>query len=113
MFKAFDRFQLDNLSILNERDKYYERSELTESSLYTCAATLPESVEETVMKNLQHEALYEAIRQLPETQRRRMVLYSFKGITYEQIVEIERCSHPSVIKSVNDSIEKIKKIFSD
>lgn len=108
VFNAFDRFELDDLSILNEWDRHYEHSELTESSLYTRAAALPESVEETVMRNLQHEALYEAIRQLPETQRRRLVLYYFKGLTYTQIAEMERCKYQTVQESIYAAIKKLK-----
>ena len=74
LFEALNRFELDDLSILNEWDRHYEHSELTEASLYDRAAMLPESVEETVFRNLRYEALYKAMEQLPETQRRRLVL---------------------------------------
>lgn len=75
LFEAMNRFELDDLSILNEWDRHYEHSELTEGSLYDRAAILPESVEETVFRNLRYEALYKAMEQLPETQRRRLLEY--------------------------------------
>lgn len=55
LFEALNRFELDDLSILNEWDRHYEHSELTEISLYNRAAMLPESVEETVFRNLRYK----------------------------------------------------------
>lgn len=46
LFEVLNRFELDDLSILNEWDRHIENSELTEASLYDRAAMLPESVEE-------------------------------------------------------------------
>ena len=66
LFEVLNRFELDDLSILNEWDRHYEHSELTEASLYDRAVMLPESVEEAVFRNLRYEALHRAIKQLPE-----------------------------------------------
>ena len=38
LFEVLNRFELDDLSILNEWDRHYEHSELTEISLYSRAA---------------------------------------------------------------------------
>ena len=110
---VIDGFELDDLSILNEWDRHYEHSELTETTLHNRATTPPESVEDAVFRNLQYETLHKAISQLPETQRRRLVLYYFAGLTYDKIAEMEGCKHPAVIKSVNAAVEKIKKILSE
>ena len=80
LFEVLNRFELDDLSILNEWDRHYEHSELTEISLYSRAAMPPESVEETVFRNLRYEALHRAIKQLPEVQRRRLILYTLWGL---------------------------------
>lgn len=87
LFEVLNRFELDDLSILNEWDRHYEHSELTEISLYNRAVLSPESVEEAVFRNLRYEALHRAIKQLPEVQRRRLILYYFMGLTYAQIAE--------------------------
>jgi len=113
LFEVIDGFELDDLSILNEWDRHYEHSELTETTLYNRATTPPESVEDAVFRNLQYETLRKAISQLPETQRRRLVLYYFAGLTYDKIAEMEGCKHPAVIKSVNAAVEEIKKILSE
>lgn len=38
-------------------------------------------------------------------------VYYFDGLTYEEIAERERCTHPAVIKSVKAAISKLKKYF--
>ena len=80
LFELLDRFELDDLSFLNEVDRHYEHSELTEISLYNRAAALPESVEDAVLRNLQYEALYNAIWKLSEAQRRRLICTTSEGL---------------------------------
>lgn len=41
VFALFDSFELDDLSYLNEVDRHYEQSELTEASLYDRAVHRP------------------------------------------------------------------------
>ena len=78
LFELLNCFELDDLSFLNEVDRHYEHSELTEATLYDRAFVLPESVEDAVLRNMRYEALHNAINKLPETQRRRLILYYFK-----------------------------------
>lgn len=111
LFEVLNRFELDDLSILNEWDRHYEYSELTEASLNDRAAMLPESVEETVFRNLRYEALYKAMEQLPETQRRRLVLYYFAGLTYAQIADKEGCKYQTVQESIYAALKKLKKLL--
>lgn len=111
LFEVMNRFELDDLSILNEWDRHYEHSELTEASLYDRAALSPESVEETVFRNLRYEALYKAMGQLPETQRRRLVLYYFAGLTYAQIADKEGCKYQTVQESIYAALKKLKKLL--
>mgnify|MGYP003267939529 CR=1 FL=1 len=111
LFEVLNRFELDDLSILNEWDRHYEHSELTEISLYNRAVTPTESVEETVFRNLRYEALYKAMEQLPETQRRRLVLYYFAGFTYAQIADKEGCKYQTVQESIYAALKKLKKLL--
>ena len=108
LFELLDRFELDDLSFLNEVDRHYEHSELTEISLYNRATALPESVEDAVLRNLQYEALYNAIRKLPEAQRRRLILYYFGGLTYAQIADMEGCKYQTVQESIYAALKKLK-----
>ena len=113
LFDAFDGFELDDLSFMNEADRHYERSEQTEQSLTRRAIQPQESVEETVFQRVEKEKLYRAIAQLPEKQRRRLILYYFGDFTYEQIAEMEGCTHPAVMKSISSALKKLKNFLSD
>ena len=112
LFDVLDRFELDDLSFLNEVDNHYERSELTEASLNARAFELPETVEETVMQRDENERLHRAIAMLPEKQRKRLTLYYFRGLTYAQIAEKEGCTIMPVKRSIDTAIENLKKFLS-
>lgn len=113
LFDVLDRFELDDLSFLNEVDNHYEHSELTETSLHARALRQPVTVEEIALQHFQNERLHKAIAQLPEKQRTRLILYYFGELTYEQIAEMEGCTHPAVMKSVTAALKKLKKILSE
>ena len=94
-------------------DRHIEQSEQTEASINKRAVQKPETVEEVVFRNLRHEKLHSAISKLPKTQRRRLVLYFFFDLTYEQIAELEGCTHPAVMKSVKAAIKTLKNFFTE
>ena len=112
LFDAFDEFELDDISFMNEVDRHYEQSEQTEQSLNRRAVKPQESVEEIVSQRIEVDKLHQAIAQLPEKQRRRLVLYYFGEFTYEQIAEMERCKHPAIIKSISSAWKKLKNFLS-
>lgn len=72
---------------------------------------LPESLEDIVFRNIQYEALHSAIQELPETQRRRLVLYYFNGLTYAQIAEKEGCKYQTVQDSIYAALNNLKKFL--
>ena len=113
LFETLNQFELDDLSFLNEVDNHYEHSELTEASLNARAFCQPETVEEIALQHFQNEQLHKAIALLPEKQRTRLILYYFGELTYEQIAEMEGCTHPAVMKSVAAALEKLKKFLSE
>ena len=104
LFDTLDRFELDDLSFLNEVDRHYEQSEQSENSLNKRAATPQISVEETVMRQMETERLHRAISKLPEIQRRRLSMYYFSGLTFEQIAKKEGCTKMAVKLSVDHAI---------
>ena len=111
LFDTFDRFELDDLSFMNKRDRHYERSEQTEASLNRRAAKPQESLEETVFRQVEVETLCQAITKLSEKQRSRLVLYYFADFTYKQIAEMEDCTISAVRGSIVAAIEKSKNIL--
>ena len=111
LFEALDQFELDDISFMNEVDRHYEQSEQTEASLSKRAAEQSDSVEDEVQRLMEAEALHKAIAQLPETQRRRLVLYYFGNFTYKQIAEMEGCTKRAIKFSVDAAIERLKEIL--
>lgn len=111
LFALFDRFELDDLSHLNEVDNHYEHSELTEASMNQRALHPQQSVEEMVLRNLQNEMLHTAIATLPRLQRRRLVLHFFGNLTYEQIGEMEGCTKVAVKHSIDKAILALRNFF--
>ena len=111
LFDSLDRFELEDLSFLNEVDRHYEQSEQTEASLNKRAMKKQDSVEEEVQQRIEIQALHDAISNLPEIQRRRLVLYYFGEFTYEQIAEMDGCTKRAVKFSVDLAIEKLKEIL--
>lgn len=112
LFDAFNEFELDDLSFFNEVDRHYERSEVTEATLNRRAAKPQKSVEEIVSQQMEMDKLHRAIAQLPEKQRRRLVLYYLGEFTYEQIADMEGCKHPAVMKSISSALKKLKNFLS-
>ena len=113
VFALFDSFELDDLSYLNEVDRHYEQSELTEASLYDRAVHRPATVEESALQSMEYAQLHRAISGLPEIQKRRLILYYFQGLTYERIAEMEGCTKRAVKFSVDIAVEKLKKFFKN
>lgn len=111
LYDLFNRFELEDISYLNRVSRHIEHSELTESSLNYRAFYKEESLEETVSRSMEYEQLHKAISKLPETQRRRLLLYFFGELTYEQIAELEGCTKRAVKFSIDLAIEKLKKSF--
>lgn len=112
LYDLFNRFELEDISYLNRVSRHIEHSELTERSLNDRAFYKEESLEETVSRSMEYEQLHKAISKLPETQKRRLLLYFFGELTYEQIAGFEGCTKRAVKFSIDLAIEKLKKIFN-
>ena len=72
------------------------------------AANQPETVEESALRHIQSESLHEAIDRLPAVQKRRLQLYYFSNLTYEQIAEKEKCSKVAVKYAIDKAIKALQ-----
>ena len=113
VYLEFCRFKKQERNMRRWDERYTTQFLLSEETLHNTAFTTPKSVEDGVIENERNELLRQAIAELPEIQRRRFILYHEFGLTYEQIAEMEGCSHPAVIKTVKAAKEKILKILSE
>ena len=89
----------------------FDSFELTEASLYDRAMHRPATVEESALQSMEYAQLHRAISELPEIQKRRLILYYFQGLTYEQIAGMEGCTFQAVAKSVAAAEKRLKNFF--
>lgn len=108
LYFAFDRFELDDISQINEASRHLSEMGMSEESLCHLIADPSESMEDRVYRRIMYQKLHKAIDQLPEIQRRRVLLYYFEGHTYEQIAQMEGCSKRAVKFSVDIALKKLK-----
>ena len=112
LYAAFNSFELDDISWINEASRHLTEADAGEEPLGHRIAAPSEPVEDRVYRRIMYQELHKAIAQLPEIQRRRVLLYYFGGYTYEQIAQMEGCKYPAIIKSVAAAEKNIKKILS-
>lgn len=111
LYEEFDCFELQDISYMNVVDRHLEQSEIWDSSLYERAFQKEEGIEDAVIKKLEKERLHNAIEQLSEIQKRRLIKYYFEDKNYEEIAKEEGCSFQMVAKSVKAAIRNLKKML--
>ena len=113
IFKAFDRFELDDLKQLNEIDNHRDfrtinNSEEDENIIYNTISNSNKSVEEIVEDKIINEELYNAINSLNDIQKDRIKKYYFENKTLEEIAKEEGCSARAIKYSIDAGINNIK-----
>ena len=88
-----------------------EQSELTDEEIYNRAFEKEESIEETVMKDIEKEKMQQALKNLTEVQQRRIELHIVNNITIRDIAQLEKVRKKQIEKSLQIGLKKIKKIF--
>lgn len=68
-----------------------------------------ESTELTYIRNSEYQELHQAINKLPKTQKRRIILRYFHGMTLQQIADIENVKVQVVDRSIKKAITNLKK----
>lgn len=111
IYQAFDRFELDDLSELNEFDNHIEHSEIYENNLNERAMDKPLGVDEIVETMLINEELKKAINELSDVQKRRIKMYYFEDMTLEDIARVEKTSHQAISKSIIKALAELRKIL--
>lgn len=109
IFRELDKFELEDIAELNEYDRHIEHSEVYEHTLNKRAINKQKAVDEEVEMNVLTELMKEAIDELPDVQKRRLKMYYFDNMSFEQIARVEKCTKRAVKFSVDIAIEKISK----
>ena len=111
LYAAFNGFELDDISLMNEASRHLTEADAGEEPLGHRIADSSELVEDHVYHRIMYQELHRAIAQLPEIQRRRVLLYYFGGYTYEQIAQMEDCTKRAVKFSVDAALKNLREIF--
>lgn len=107
-YLEFRRLELDNRKIQNWDQRHREFNEVWEETLQRRALRLPKSLDELLLDAERDEFLYRAIHALPETQKRRFLLYYEYDYSYYEIGEMEHCTASSVGQFISRAKEKVK-----
>lgn len=113
VYQAFDRFELDDLSELNEFDNHIEHSEVYENNLNERAMDKPLGVDEIVENNIRDEEIRKAISTLSDIQKRRIIKYYFEEKTEYEIAKEENATQQSVHIGLERAKEKLKEILKN
>lgn len=113
LFDSFNKFELEDISQMNEYDRHYEHSEVYEKTLNKKNVAVSQSLEEHFEDVLVIENLHMAITKLPEVQKRRLKKYYFEEKTFDEIALEEGCTYQSIQRSVYRAVAKIKSILEN
>lgn len=111
IFREFNKFELEDISEMNEYDRHIEHSQLTESTLHNRVKEKEISIEKLVLSRIEKEEIYKAISKLPEIQRRRILLYFFRDLKLREIANIDNTSIRAIQYSINIALKNLKKIL--
>ena len=109
LFELFDRFELEDLSYLNELERHHVYPHTSEIELASRNITLDKFTDNIV----QLDNLHSAIRKLPYVQRKRLMLYYFNDYNLEEIAKFEGCSIQAVSKSITAAKNKLIKLLKE
>lgn len=113
MFESFNKFELEDISQMNEYDRHLEHSEIYEHTLHKKKVSSDRSLEEYFDNAKDAEDLHMAMNKLPEIQKRRLKKYYFEEKTFDEIALEEGCTYQCVQRSVYRAVEKIKNILKN
>ena len=110
---AFNEFELEDLSEMNEFDRHIEHSEIYENNLEKRAKEKTISMEDEFIKQATFEELKKAIERLEEPYRKRIILYYFNNKNETEIAEIEGISQQAISKTLHIALEKLKEFLKN
>lgn len=111
LYNEFNKFELEDLSEMNEFDRHLEHSKLNEISLNKRIINKNKSLENSVIEKIENEELYNAILKLPMLQRNRIIMYYFEELSQKEIAIKEKCSIRAVQYSINIALKNLRKFI--
>ena len=111
VFETYMKSKKAYIKIKNETSRHLEQSVLTEADLYKRALEVAETVEDTVIKNIEKEKMKQALKCLTEAQYRRIDLHIVNNITIRDVAKLEKVKKRQIEKSLKLGLKKIKNFF--
>ena len=113
LFDFFDRCELEDVAFMNEIKRHADKTELTPYLLNVLANQSMEPLFDLTAKKQETKELRMAIMMLPDTQRRRLLMYYWGNMTYKEIAAIEGCSFQAVEHSISKGHAQLKNILKN
>lgn len=113
IYNCLDKFELNDLSEMNEYDRHIEHSYIYENKINEKAFIKDKRIDDIVENNIINEKLKNAINKLSLVQKRRIEMYYFKGLSQREIAEKEGVSLRAVQYTLNKAISELKKILKN
>lgn len=118
IFKAFDSFELADLSQMNKDDLHRDKriinnTEESDNIIFNSLLVADSSLEEIVENNIINKEIKNAINELSEVQKRRIILYYFGNYTQKEIAELEGASIRAVQYTLNNALNKLREFLKD
>lgn len=107
VFEAFNNFELEDIKIMHEFERHIEHLDLDENSIHQRTTKESDSVEDIVEAKLLNEELKDAINELSDIQKQRVIKYYFENKTFEEIAKEENCTKRAIKFSIDIALEKI------
>lgn len=112
IFDELNKFELKDVSQMNEYDNHIEHLELNDEELYHRRKIYTNDYyNENILNKILIKDLMQEIKKLPILQKNRLIKYYFYSMSYEQIAKEEGISKIAVKYSIDIAIEKILKKF--
>jgi len=107
-FAAFLRFGKDERGLRGWSERYIERLELSDAEINARALQRTPCMEKGLLDAEQREMQWQAIDDLPEIQRRRLLMYYADGMTLEEIGEVENRAFQVIARSIASAKKNLK-----
>ena len=113
IFEELNKFELKDISQMNEYDNHIEHLELNDEALYNKRSmdTTNNKYNEDILNKILIKDLMNEIKKLPLHQRNRLIKYYFYNMSYEKIAKEEGIGKSGVKYSIDNALEKISKKF--
>ena len=106
IFDVYMKSKKSYIKIKNEASRHLEQKDLTEEEIYNRAYLPKRSLEDEVIKKLDSEKMRLALKELTETQYRRIDLHIVNEISIRDVAKIENVQMRQIQKSLRLSAKK-------